>query len=122
MGWKNYVKQLDYVEKCVILTLVVLIIAIITAIFKWGVLKELVWYAVVISFISCFVSIIIYQFKDKRVLWGIINLIVLIIYISNYRIDEEITTSSFIGLFISSMLYYHYFIGKKYNLKIKPKS
>lgn len=73
-----------------------------------------------LSMFLFFVLVIYSQFKDKRIIWGIINTIALIIYFGSYLYDKEVSESgilAFIILIISCLWYYFKHIKPKFRKK-----
>lgn len=76
--------------------------------------------AIVLVFIFCFfVSVIHSQFKDKRILWGIINLIFLISYLSLWGSNIDEAMLPLVIGFISCLVYYLKHIKPRFRKKKK---
>ncbi len=70
-----------------------------------------------LSMFFFFVFVIYNQFKDKKIIWGIINIIALIMYYSSYSYDERVDgvgILSFIILIISCLCYYFSYTKPKF--------
>jgi len=74
-----------------------------------------------LSLIYFFVSVIYNQFRDKRILWGIVNIIFLIVYLANYGKYEDVDFVAIVIVFISCLWYYFFKIKQRFTKKNKYK-
>jgi len=74
---------------------------------------------VVLSILYFFISVIYNQFKDKRILWGIINIILLISFLYLRSEESDDAMLPFIILLISCLKYYFSYIKPKLAKKKK---
>lgn len=110
----------NYVSLCLNITLVALLVIIIFGISApayFDALQPIPWHILALSFLSIFGSVIYYQFKDKKILWGIINIVLLITYIDYYGTDDDNLSYAFALLLISSMIYYFKYIKPRFAKK-----
>src|SRR3989344_262545 len=70
-----------------------------------------------LSLIYFFVSVIYNQFRDKRILWGIVNIIFLIVYLANYGKYEDVDFVAIVIVFISCLWYYFFKIKQRFTKK-----
>jgi len=74
-----------------------------------------------LSLLYFFVSMIYHQLRDKRILWGIINVILLIFFLSLRSNESDYTMLPFIIVLISCLKYYFSYIKPKLIKKKKQK-
>ena len=78
---------------------------------------EIIRVIVLISISYFFISVAYYQFKNTRVLWAVINLILLVSYLSLYGNDTEEAMIPLVIGFISCLVYYLKHIKPKFKNK-----
>jgi len=123
-----YKKEINYaylslniigISLCIFIILaIVLMITDSSFIARLGSVSMIVMF---ISFFIFFASAIYTQFKDKRFLWGIINVILIILWLVNYGEENDIGITSFIIVLISCLWYYFHYIKPKFKSKRKAK-
>ena len=72
---------------------------------------------VILSLLCSFFSIVYNQFRNRKILWGVINIILFILFLASRGNEEDYTAVIFIILLISCLRYYFVHIKPKFKKK-----